>query len=1034
MRAENGICMITIHERVCRMAASYHHPALRTSFISSERIVSTRITSFRLKTSSKHARILKVIVSQHYRQTQLVDLITKRVLSYVTNVPFYRGRGGIVDRLPPSHLGEPGSIPVGDIPGFSLVGILPDNAAGFFRDLPFPPPLHSDAAPYSSHFTIIGSQDLDVKIRPNISIPLTFTTEYHKLIVSFTTTCRIDSTVLCPLEPQMFAHWLLPHRAVSVTSHLAVWHSLLVSLKVCYWIRVVQVVSTKLRSNCKVSNEYLWDLFIGSCCLEYSETINPLCVQHVLKTGNYGCRGLLNTPLTTRSQLKSCKETTSEYHTARYAVTLTMGQQPINKHLRLECTLDCPPPNRSHRDKRIETRALLTVCGLNSCDCLKECSGPSRLPLSASLGVCRTFQIAPPGIFKPRRSSEPRVLRVESLERLCDLEHERLRGGGGGYSEATSQQSDEWRRERAEGVKSTTASISTVCRVRLTDGTVQLYAECKTLGIMLIDRPRYLQTPRVGVGDCESLSRGCRIKGNPASPTHPPESGSYGIILAHRRQVLFMKRSHVFRAIDQSGKIHSAGAQSSNTYRRFASPLILERRIASGMGDENAPRKPRPIAFSSTTPPGFEPGTPRWKASSLTTTPPRSCRCTISFNPLSSMQHCTVGNSDQSGKALRVDGIVTCSCPAWFPRILPQEYEAQLFTSIAGDQRSARTYSRAVVRSRARRVECLGIVAARAFFPCQRDSGPSGPSRLGYISPGVPLCREFGALHDDQLPVCSDMVVVTSDDSYRLFTCKKGATVAERLARWPPTKANWAQSPAGPPDFRMWESCRTMTLVSGFTRGSPASPAPPPQFRRCSIFTSIILIGSQALAKCSARKRVGSQLSNSQWRNYGWREYIEYSEVPHFLLLGPPVYHEKILRLVALQNTLFQNQHRVSMNLTRKHLRCLRPTKELYENTDTITDKFRKRRLQFYGHLCRMGEDRLTKKIFNIVNASQLKTNWMKETREDLERLEISEEEIKDRKKFRNLIRNKQKLNKNLKKKLWGEDRQSEGRKKNIEN
>ncbi|KAJ8889875.1 hypothetical protein PR048_009380 [Dryococelus australis] len=42
------------------------------------------------------------------------------------------------------------------------------------------------------------------------------------------------------------------------------------------------------------------------------------------------------------------------------------------------------------------------------------------------------------------------------------------------------------------------------------------------------------------------------------------------------------------------------------------------------------------------------------------------------------------------------------------------------------------------------------------------------------------------------------------------------------------------------PDFRMWESCRTMPLVSGFFRGSPVSPAL--SFRRCSILTSITLI------------------------------------------------------------------------------------------------------------------------------------------------------------------------------------------------
>ncbi|KAJ8889717.1 hypothetical protein PR048_009218 [Dryococelus australis] len=72
-----------------------------------------------------------------------------------------------------------------------------------------------------------------------------------------------------------------------------------------------------------------------------------------------------------------------------------------------------------------------------------------------------------------------------------------------------------------------------------------------------------------------------------------------------------------------------------------------------------------------------------------------------------------------------------------------------------------------------------------------------------------------------------------------------GATVAERLERSPPTEANRAQSPAGSPDFRKWESCRTMPLAGGSSRGSLVSLAP--SFRRRSIFHSITLIGSQAL-------------------------------------------------------------------------------------------------------------------------------------------------------------------------------------------
>ncbi|KAJ8893233.1 hypothetical protein PR048_005821 [Dryococelus australis] len=60
------------------------------------------------------------------------------------------------------------------------------------------------------------------------------------------------------------------------------------------------------------------------------------------------------------------------------------------------------------------------------------------------------------------------------------------------------------------------------------------------------------------------------------------------------------------------------------------------------------------------------------------------------------------------------------------------------------------------------------------------------------------------------------------------------------------SRSNRVQSPAGSPDFRKWESCRTMALVSGFSRGFSVSPAP--SFRHCSLFTSLTLIGSQDLA------------------------------------------------------------------------------------------------------------------------------------------------------------------------------------------
>ncbi|KAJ8894764.1 hypothetical protein PR048_000071 [Dryococelus australis] len=68
----------------------------------------------------------------------------------------------------------------------------------------------------------------------------------------------------------------------------------------------------------------------------------------------------------------------------------------------------------------------------------------------------------------------------------------------------------------------------------------------------------------------------------------------------------------------------------------------------------------------------------------------------------------------------------------------------------------------------------------------------------------------------------------------------------DRYHTRPPPRRHRAQSPAGPPDFRKWESCRAMPLVGGSSRGSPVSPAPSSQ--RYSIFTSITLISSRDLA------------------------------------------------------------------------------------------------------------------------------------------------------------------------------------------
>ncbi|KAJ8873561.1 hypothetical protein PR048_024379 [Dryococelus australis] len=52
-------------------------------------------------------------------------------------------------------------------------------SAGILGDLPFPPSLHYGAAPYSACFTLIGSQDPNVKSRPNLFTHSLFTLQYR---------------------------------------------------------------------------------------------------------------------------------------------------------------------------------------------------------------------------------------------------------------------------------------------------------------------------------------------------------------------------------------------------------------------------------------------------------------------------------------------------------------------------------------------------------------------------------------------------------------------------------------------------------------------------------------------------------------------------------------------------------------------------------------------------------------------------------------------------------------------------------------
>ncbi|KAJ8888665.1 hypothetical protein PR048_008157 [Dryococelus australis] len=146
-------------------------------------------------------------------------------------------------------------------------------------------------------------------------------------------------------------------------------------------------------------------------------------------------------------------------------------------------------------------------------------------------------------------------------------------------------------------------------------------------------------------------------------------------------------------------------------------------------------------------------------------------------------------------------------------------------------RRRGTTYGRSVRQ----RNQTLGVFSRGSFFTAE----------FRYLVQARVWLRWRDAWDCALRNICTKLSAVVRSPRFP-FQARYEATVAERLARSSLTKANRVQSRAGLPDFRKWESCRTMPLVGGFSRGSPVFPAP--SFRRLSIFTSIILTGSQGLA------------------------------------------------------------------------------------------------------------------------------------------------------------------------------------------
>ncbi|KAJ8890317.1 hypothetical protein PR048_009825 [Dryococelus australis] len=174
---------------------------------------------------------------------------------------------------------------------------------------------------------------------------------------------------------------------------------------------------------------------------------------------------------------------------------------------------------------------------------------------------------------------------------------------------------------------------------------------------------------------------------------------------------------------------------------------------------------------------------------------------------------------------------------------------------------------------------CPHAKRARARAPLgsqMSDTGLCARRKLGRASRKSAVCAARNHLHATGWFHAAGVRPIKLDSQPSVSSDGGSPVRSARLAGSLPIKANRAQSPAGPPDFRKWESCRTMPFVRGPSRGSPVSSAPP--FRRCFIFTSITLIGSQRFAFKSRPNLFNLHINNSM--NVGKLEYPEKTRRP----------------------------------------------------------------------------------------------------------------------------------------------------------
>ena len=81
----------------------------------------------------------------------------------------------------------------------------------------------------------------------------------------------------------------------------------------------------------------------------------------------------------------------------------------------------------------------------------------------------------------------------------------------------------------------------------------------------------------------------------------------------------------------------------------------------------------------------------------------------------------------------------------------------------------------------------------------------------------------------------------------------------------------------------------------------------------------------------------------------------------------------------------------------------LRSNKELYEKFEEVSASMRKRRL-FYGHIRRLGTEKLANKILTLQERWKSQPPWLQEVHQDLERTNITMDNIWNRTSYRKKI------------------------------